>query len=78
MKSVKNNFLTIKIIKDKLDAYIPSDYKIKKWANLAFNSNKKSTIYIKLSNQNEIMKLNKKFFKKIKHVMFYPFPIIHI
>ena len=51
MKSVKNNFLTIKIIKDKLDAYIPSDYKIKKWANLAFNSNKKSTIYIKLSNK---------------------------
>ena len=74
MKSVKNNFLTIKIIKDKLDAYIPSDYKIKKWANLAFKSNKKSTIYIKLSNQNEIMKLNKKFFKKNKACNVLSFP----
>jgi len=74
MKSVKNNFLTIKIIKDKLDAYIPSDYKIKKWANLAFKRNKKSTICIKLSNPDEIMKLNKQFFKKNKACNVLSFP----
>ena len=42
MKREKNNSLIIKIIKDEVGVYIPSDYKIKKWSKLAFQNIKKS------------------------------------
>ena len=64
MKNAKNKLLTIKIIKDNIDLYMPSNYKIKKWANMAFKNTQESTVTFKLSKSNEIMKLNKKYFNK--------------
>ena len=58
MRKEKNNPLTIKIIKDKIKTYIPSPYKIKKWANLSFNKRKKAVVIIKLASSDEIMKIN--------------------
>ena len=49
MRKEKNNPLTIKIIKDKIKTYIPSPYKIKKWANLSFNERKNAVVIIKLA-----------------------------
>ena len=74
MKNAKNNLLTIKIIKDNIDIYMPSNYKIKKWAKLAFKNNRESTVTIKLSKLNEIMKLNKKYFNKNKACNVLSFP----
>ena len=64
MRKEKNNLLTIRIIKDKIKTYIPSPYKIKKWANLSFNKRKKAVVIIKLASSDEIMKINKQFFNK--------------
>ena len=74
MKKEKNNSLIIKIIKDEVDVYIPSDYKIKKWSKLAFQSIKKSIVTIKLAKENEIMNLNKIYFKKNKSCNVLSFP----
>ena len=64
MKKERNSLLSIKIIKDKIKTYIPSAYKIKKWANLSFNKKNESIVIIKLASSNEIMKINKQFFNK--------------
>jgi len=64
MRKEKNNPLTIRIIKDKIKTYIPSPYKIKKWANLSFNKREKAIVIIKLASSDEIMKINKQFFNK--------------
>ena len=74
MKKEKNNSLIIKIIKDEVGVYIPSDYKIKKWSKLAFQSIKKSIVTIKLAKENEIMNLNKIYFKKNKSCNVLSFP----
>ena len=74
MKNVKNNLLSIKIIKDKIDVYIPSDYKIKKWSKLAFKNTHKSIVTIKLAHSKEIMKLNKQYFNKNKSCNVLSFP----
>ena len=64
MKKERNTLLSIKIIKDKIKTYIPSAYKIKKWANLYFNKKNESIVIIKLASSDEIMKINKQFFNK--------------
>jgi probable rRNA maturation factor len=64
MKKERNSLLSIKIIKDKIKTYIPSAYKIKKWANLSFNKKNESIVIIKLASSDEIMKINKQFFNK--------------
>ena len=74
MKNVKNNLLSVNIIKDKITVYIPSDYKIKKWAKLAFKNIQKSIVNIKLAHSNEIMKLNKQYFNKNKSCNILSFP----
>ena len=74
MKNAKNKLLTIKIIKDNIDLYMPSNYKIKKWANMAFKNTQESTVTFKLSKSNEIMKLNKKYFNKNKACNVLSFP----
>tara|TARA_B100001093_G_C26640462_1_gene932951 strand:- start:442 stop:912 length:471 start_codon:yes stop_codon:yes gene_type:complete len=74
MKNVKNNLLSVKIIKDKIDVYMPSDYKIKKWSQLAFKNIQKSIVNIKLAHSKEIMKLNKKYFNKNKSCNVLSFP----
>ena len=38
----KNKNLKVHIVKDELNEYIPSDYKIKKWARNSFIKNKKA------------------------------------
>ena len=74
MKKEKNNSLIIKIIKDEAGVYIPSDYKIKKWSKLAYQSIKKSIVTIKLAKENEIMNLNKIYFNKNKSCNVLSFP----
>ena len=74
MKKEKNNSLIIKIIKDEVGVYIPSDYKIKKWSKLAFQNIKKSIVTIKLAKQNEITNLNKIYFNKNKSCNVLSFP----
>jgi len=71
----KVNNLKISIIKDGYAGYIPSDYKISKWANTSFIKNKKSFVTIKLAKRSEIMKLNRKYFKKEKPCNVLSFPI---
>ncbi len=70
----KNSLLTVDIIKDKLLDYIPTNFKIKKWATITFNKDKDSLVIIKIANKNEIMKLNKLFFKKDKPTNVLSFP----
>ena len=74
MKREKNNSLIIKIIKDEVGVYIPSDYKIKKWSKLAFQNIKKSIVTIKLAKENEITNLNKIYFNKNKSCNVLSFP----
>ena len=64
MKKERNSLLSIKIIKDKIKTYIPSAYKIKKWANLSVNKKNESIVIIKLASSDEIMKINKQFFNR--------------
>ena len=70
----KNKLLTVEIIKDKLLDYMPTNFKIKEWAEIAFNEDKDSLVIIKVANKNEIMKLNKIFFKKDKPTNVLSFP----
>ena len=70
----KNRLLTVEIIKDKLLDYMPTNFKIKKWATIAFDKDKDSLVIIKIANKNEIMKLNKIFFKKDKPTNVLSFP----
>ena len=70
----KDKLLKIDIEKDKLLDYIPTNLKIKKWAAIAFSENKESLVVIKITNKNEIMKLNKFFFKKNKPTNILSFP----
>tara|TARA_B100000902_G_C26788765_1_gene658737 strand:- start:134 stop:604 length:471 start_codon:yes stop_codon:yes gene_type:complete len=74
MKKEKNNLLTVKIIQNNCKGYIPSEYKIKKWAKIAFFGKKYSVVSIKIAAKNEINNLNKKFFKKdtICNVLSFP------
>lgn len=74
MKKGKNSLLTVRVIKDKIKTYMPSNYKIKKWANLAFKKNQESIIIIKLANPREIMKLNMQYFNKNKACNVLAFP----
>ena len=61
MKKEKNNSLIIKIIKDEVGVYIPSDYKIKKWSKLAFQNIKKSIVTKKKYLKSNIKLNGKKF-----------------
>ncbi|MBT3549053.1 MAG: rRNA maturation RNase YbeY [Gammaproteobacteria bacterium] len=70
----KNNLLTIQITKDKLLDYIPDNIKIKKWATVAFETKRDSLVIIKIAHKDEIMKLNKFFFKKNKPTNVLSFP----
>ena len=70
----KNSLLTVEIIKDKLLDYMPTNLKIKEWAEIAFDKDKDSLVIIKIANKNEIMKLNKIFFKKDKPTNVLSFP----
>ena len=70
----KNKLLKVEITKDKLLDYIPTNYKIKKWAVIAFDKGKDSLVFIKITDKNEIMKLNKIFFKKDKPTNVLSFP----
>jgi len=70
----KNKLLTVEIIKDKLLDYIPTNFKIKEWAEIAFNEDKDSLVIIKVAGKSEIMKLNKTFLKKDKSTNVLSFP----
>ncbi len=70
----KNNLLTIEIIKDKLSDYMPDNSKIKRWALMAFNKDRDSLVIIKIAHKDEIMRLNKLFFKKDKPTNTLSFP----
>ena len=70
----KNSPLTVEIIRDKLLDYIPTNFQIKKWATMTFDKDKESLVIIKIANKDEIMKLNKIFFKKDKPTNVLSFP----
>ena len=61
-------------MKDKLLGYMPTNFKINKWAKIAFNKEKNSLVIIRIANKSEIMKLNKVFFKKNKPTNVLSFP----
>ena len=44
----KNSLLTVEIIKDKLLDYMPTNLKIKEWAEIAFDQEKDSLVIIKI------------------------------
>ncbi len=67
--------LKINILKNNYAGYIPSDYKIKKWAQISFLNNKKSFVNIKLAKESELMNLNKKYFNKKKACNVLSFPL---
>tara|TARA_Y100000389_G_scaffold107667_1_gene104714 strand:- start:28501 stop:28971 length:471 start_codon:yes stop_codon:yes gene_type:complete len=70
----KNSPLSVRIVKDKSLGYVPTNLKINKWAKIAFNEEKDSLVIIRIANKNEIMKLNKIFFKKNKPTNVLSFP----
>ena len=70
----KNSPLIVEIIRDKLLDYIPTNFQIKKWATMTFDKDKESLVVIKIANKDEIMKLNKIFFKKDKPANVLSFP----
>ncbi|MDA7841322.1 rRNA maturation RNase YbeY [Gammaproteobacteria bacterium] len=70
----KNSLLTVEIVKDKLLGYMPTNFKINKWAKIAFNKEKNSLVIIRIADKSEIMKLNKIFFKKNKPTNVLSFP----
>ncbi len=74
MLKEKNNSLKVKIIKNKLSGYIPTNYKFNKWANAAFKIHKDSIVTIKVAGMSEIKKLNKLFFNKDKACNVLSFP----
>ena len=56
MLKEKNNSLKVKIIKNTLSGYIPTNYKFIKWANAAFNTDRDSIVIIKVAGMSEIKK----------------------
>ena len=71
----KNNFLKIKVVRDNYNGYVPSNYKIFKWAKKSFLKNKKSIVTIKLAKKKEIAELNKTYLKKLGECNVLSFPI---
>jgi len=49
MKKEKNSLLVVKILKNDCKGYIPSKYKITKWAKTAFSGKKDSVVLIKIA-----------------------------
>ncbi|MBH43958.1 MAG: rRNA maturation RNase YbeY [Gammaproteobacteria bacterium] len=60
----KKNLLKIKIIRKITRGYIPTDYKISKWATLSYMRKKKSLVTIKLADKKEMMQLNQLYSNK--------------
>ena len=56
--------LKINIIKNDYTGYIPSDYKLHKWAAMSFVKTKKSFVTIKFAKKPEVVNLNRKYFNK--------------
>ena len=56
--------LKINIVKNNYTGYIPSDYKITKWAKVSFFKTKKSFVTIKLAKKSEVVNLNRVYFNK--------------
>ena len=74
MLKENNNSLKVKIIKNTLSGYIPTNYKFFKWANAAFKTDRDSIVIIKIAGMSEIKKINKLFFKKDKACNVLSFP----
>tara|TARA_Y100000996_G_C22305703_1_gene554037 strand:- start:45 stop:515 length:471 start_codon:yes stop_codon:yes gene_type:complete len=70
----KNKNLRVHIIKDDLNEYIPSDYKIKKWARNSFIKSKISTVVIKITSASTMKKIKYRFFnnKSVSNVLSFP------
>ena len=71
----KNNCLKIKLVRDNYNGYVPSNYKIFKWAKTSFLKNKISIVTIKLAKKKEIAELNKTYLKKSGECNILSFPI---
>ncbi|MBS83269.1 MAG: rRNA maturation RNase YbeY [Gammaproteobacteria bacterium] len=70
----KKNPLKIKIIKKIMRGYIPTDYKISKWARISYMKKKESLVTIKLADKKEMMKLNQLYLNKKKSCNILSFP----
>ena len=57
----KNKNLKVHIVKDELNEYIPSDYKIKKWARNSFIKNKEAAVVIKIASMNNMREIKSRF-----------------
>ena len=71
----KNKNLKVHIVKDELNEYIPSDYKIKKWARNSFIKIKEAAVVIKIASMNNMREIKSRFSKIRPFVMFYHFQI---
>ena len=67
--------LKINILKNNYTGYVPSDYKITKWAKMSCLNKKKSFVTIKLAKESEVINLNKKYFNKRKACNVLSFPL---
>ena len=70
----KNKNLKVHIVKDELNEYIPSDYKIKKWARNSFIKNKEAAVVIKIASMNNMREIKSRFSKdkSICNVLSFP------
>lgn len=75
MKRERNKLLKVNIINTKYSGYIPSEYKISKWANKSFMKTSKCIVNLKLAKKDEINKLNKSYLKKNKDCNVLSFPL---
>ena len=66
----KSKNLRVCIIKDDIKDYIPSDYKIRKWAKNSYEKIKTATVVIKITSVSSMREINSKFLNNKKHVMF--------
>ena len=76
----KNKNLKVHIVKDELNEYIPSDYKIKKWARNSFVKNKDAAVVIKIASMNNMREIKSRFSKDktICNVLSFPNTSVNI
>lgn len=70
----KSKNLRVCIIKDDIKDYIPSDYKIRKWAKNSYEKIKTATVVIKITSVSSMREINSKFLnnKKACNVLSFP------
>ncbi len=73
----RSNHLKVKIIRDKVSGYTPSDYKIKKWARNSYMLNNNLIVIIKIATEKNMRDIKRKFFNNdnICNVLSFPYEV---